>query len=369
MRYNWQQEDWPDFRFRISAVEKHLMLFAERAGRLSGLLDGLSGPQTEEATLELMIAEAIKSSAIEGENLADEDVKSSIRNHLGLNWPRELVGDDRAEGIGELMVSVRETYQEELTAKQLFSWHRMLMKGAEEIRVGQWREGGDPMQVVSGRIGNPRVHFEAPPAKLVEAEMRRFLAWFNRAPLLESMTPLCSSPLRSGLAHLYFESIHPFEDGNGRLGRAISEKALSQGVGRPVLTSLSQTIEAHRKDYYRCLEMAQTSNEVTEWVVFFVEMVLLAQEDAETRIGLVVRKKHYFDHFEERFNDRQLKAVRRLFKAEPRGFEGGMSAKKYMALTGASKATATRDLRGLLEMEALMQEGGGRSTRYRLPRG
>ena len=367
MRYNWQQEDWPAFRFDLKAVEPALLRFGERAGRLTGLLDGLSEPQNEDTILALMIAEAVQSSAIEGEMLDQNEVKSSIRNHLGLNHPQEPVRDEKAAGIGELMVSVRTSFADPLTVEQLLTWHRMLMKGETRIAVGQWREGAEAMQIISGPIGRPKIHFEAIPSSEVPEEMERFLKWFNEESPSSAYPALTFAPLRSALAHLYFESIHPFEDGNGRIGRAISEKALSQGFGRPVPMSLSKTIEANRKDYYRCLEMAQTGNEVTEWVCFFVEMVLQAQEDAESLIHLAISKNRYFQKYESQLNERQLKVVRRLFEAEPEGFEGGMSAKKYSAITGASKATATRDLQHLLKIAALRQEGEGRSTRYWLP--
>jgi Fic family protein len=367
MRFNWQQEDWPEFRFDLKAVDPALLRFGERAGRLTGLLDGLSEPQNEDTMLALMIAEAVQSSAIEGEQLDHNEVKSSIRNHLGLNQPEEPVRDEKAAGIGELMVSVRTSFAEPLTVEQLLGWHRMLMKGETRIAVGQWREGAEPMQIVSGPIGRPKVHFEAVPSHQVPEEMARFLRWFNEGSHARNYPPLTGAPLRSALAHLYFESIHPFEDGNGRLGRAISEKALSQGFGRPVPMSLSKTIEANRKDYYRCLQVAQTSNEVTGWVCFFAEMVLRAQEEAETLVHLAISKNRYFQKFESMLNARQLKVVRRLFEAEPKGFEGGMTARKYSAITGTSKATATRDLQHLLEIGALLQKGQGRSTRYGLP--
>ncbi len=367
MRYNWQQEDWPDFRFDLKEVEPALLRFGERAGRLTGLMDGLSEPQNEDTILALMIAEAVQTSAIEGETLDQNEVKSSIRNHLGLNQPQEPVRDEKAAGIGELMVSVRNGFADALNEEQLFLWHRMLMKGETRIAVGRWREGAEAMQIVSGPIGRPKIHFEAVPSKRVPAEMARFLRWFNENSHSSVYPSLTYAPLRSALAHLYFESIHPFEDGNGRIGRAISEKALSQGFGRPVPMSLSKTIEANRKDYYRSLEIAQTSNEVTEWVAFFVGIVLKAQEDAETLIHLAIRKNRYFQKFENQVNERQLKVMRRLFESEPEGFEGGLSAKKYSVITGASKATATRDLQNLLEIGALRQAGQGRSTRYWLP--
>jgi Fic family protein len=221
------------------------------------------------------------------------------------------------------------------------------------------------MQVVSGRIDRPTVHFEAPPSDRLPAEMARFLRWFNdTAPGEPSSIP--HAPVRSALAHLYFETLHPFEDGNGRIGRALAEKALSQGLGRPALLSLSRAIEARRREYYEALQSAQRSNETTAWVRWFAGIVLEAQQDAENRIRFVLRKSRFFQRYERDLNERQLKAVRRMFEAGPEGFVGGMNARKYTALTGASKATATRDLQHLAQLGALVPTGGGRSTRYEL---
>ena len=259
MSYNWQQADWPEFRFDPSAMEVELLSFAETAGRTDGLLAGLPEGADTESMLDFMLAEAIHSSAIEGEFLPGDEVLSSIRNHLGLNRPQLPVGDRRAEGMGELMVSARKSYAQPLSAETLFSWHRMLMKGSRGGGVGRWRSGESPMQVVSGRIDRPTVHFEAPPSAAVPGEMERFFVWFNRtAP--GGAEPIPHAPVRAGIAHLHFESIHPFEDGNGRIGRVIAEKALSQGMRRPVLLSLSRTIEADKQSYYRALHRIEKTH-------------------------------------------------------------------------------------------------------------
>jgi Fic family protein len=365
MTYNWQQPDWPEFRFDLGDVAALLTSFADHAGRVGGLLEGLPGDLETEAVLDLMIAEAVRSSAIEGEVLSRDDVRSSIRNRLGLNPVPQPVDSRLADGAGELMVAVRNGFQEPLSEEMLFAWHRMLLGGSTDLRVGGLREGGDPMQVVSGRIDRPTVHFDAPPSARVAEEMARFIRWFNdSAPGGPREIP--QPPLRSALAHLYFESIHPFEDGNGRLGRALSEKALSQGLGRPVVLSLSRTIEAERNAYYDALKAAQRSNEVTPWVHWFVGIVVTAQRDAEAQVRFVLRKSKFFQRFERELNERQLKVVRRMFEAGPEGFTGGMNARKYVALTGSSKATATRDLQELARLGALVAVGGGRSTRYEL---
>ncbi|MEO5913950.1 MAG: DUF4172 domain-containing protein [Luteolibacter sp.] len=365
MRYNWQQSDWPEFRFELDVVTDSLLAFANHAGRVGGLLEGLPDELGTEAILDFMIAEAILTSAIEGEILQRDAVRSSIRNRLGLNLVPQPVDSRMADGAGELMVAVRNTFHEHLSEETLFSWHRMLLGGTTSLRVGGWREGGDPMQIVSGRIDRPTVHFEAPPADRVPDEMARFIVWFNEtAP--GGPKPIPEPPVRSALAHLYFESIHPFEDGNGRIGRALSEKALSQGMGSPAVLSLSRTIEASRNAYYEALEAAQQRNEATAWVRWFVKVVLKAQQDAEAQVRFVLLKSKFFQRFENGMNERQLKVVRRMFQAGPEGFTGGMNARKHIGLTGASKATATRDLQQLAQLGALVPIGEGRGTGYEL---
>ncbi len=363
MRYNWQQSDWPDFRYDLAGASGTLLDFAEHSGRVDGLLEGLPEGLEIEAVLDLMIAEAVKTSAIEGEVLEREAVMSSIRNRLGLNPEPEPVRSRMADGAGQLVVAVRNSFGDPLTAETLFSWHEMLLGGTSGLRVGGWREGGDPMQVVSGRIDKPTVHFEAPPSGRVPGEMARYIEWFNRtAP--RGKEPIPHAPVRSAIAHLYFESIHPFEDGNGRIGRAISEKALSQGIGRPVALSLSRTIEAERNAYYNALKTSQTSNVITDWITWFTGVTLRAQLDAEAQILFVLRKSKFFRRLDGQLNERELKVLHRMLEAGPEGFQGGMNARKYVALTGASKATATRDLQHLAQIGAFVPMGGGRSTRY-----
>jgi Fic family protein len=363
MLYNWQLPDWPEFRYDLRNLESVLLKIAEYSGRLDGILEGLPEELETETLLELMITEAVKTSAIEGELLNPKDVMSSIRNHLGLNRELETVDSRLADGAGELMVSVRRDFQLPLTTETLFSWHRMLLGGSTRLQVGCWRSSGDPMQVVSGRIDRSTVHFEAPPADRVADEMSRFIQWFNDTAQGSELA-IPQAPVRAALAHLYFESIHPFEDGNGRVGRAIAEKALSQGQKRPVLVTLSKAIEKRRNDYYAALESAQRGNEVTSWVDWFVRTTETAHQDAENQIRFVLQKFHYFQRYETACNERQLKVVRRMFDAGAEGFVGGMNARKYSAITGVSKATATRDLQQLAQLGAIVPIGNGRNTRY-----
>jgi Fic family protein len=365
--YNWQQKDWPNFRFSLAAVEGELLLFAEKLGRVSGILEALPQATQQETMIDMMLAEAIKTSEIEGEYPNRKDVLSSIRKNLGLQQKKEFIKDKSAAGLGELMTAIRKTCNEPLTIAQLLAWHTLLLGSNKKINAGVWRKHKAPMQVISGAVGKEKIHFEAPPSARVLKEMTAFIQWFNdTAP--GGKAPIKNAPLRSAIAHLYFETIHPFEDGNGRIGRAIAEKALSQTIGRPVLLSLSKAIEARKSDYYQSLEKAQRSNEITAWVNYFVNTLLAAQIEAEAQIDFTLRKAKFFDQYKLQLNDRQLAIIQRMLQAGAKGFEGGMNARKYTSIAKTSKATATRDLQHLLAIGvfALLGETGGRSTSYQL---
>jgi Fic family protein len=361
MPWNWQRPDWPEFRFDLRGLEADLLRFAQRSGELHGTLQMLPEEARDRAAIDTMIAEAVQSSAIEGEFLDRKDVMSSIRNHLGLNTTPVRIRDRASGGAGQLEVTVRKMWRRPLTAATLFAWHRMLLGGAKNIRVGAWRTDPAPMQVVSGRADHPVVHFEAPPSRLVPREMRKFLAWFNGAAC-----EIGHAPVRAAVAHLYFESIHPFDDGNGRIGRAVAEKALAQALGRPALLSLSRSIEGAKKAYYRALETAQRSAEITTWIRWFTSLALEAQDNARRDIEFILTKSRFFDRWKAQLGERQQRVVRRMLEAGPGGFEGGMNARKYAALTKVSKATATRDLQSLADMGVFRSLGKGRSVRYEL---
>lgn len=362
MIYNWQQEDWGQFRYDSNGIEEVLYAIAAENGHISGLLQGLPEKIKTETIINIMVSEAIKTSAIEGEYLSRHDVLSSIKNNLGLNQRKETIQDKKSGAAGELMVAVRAEYAAPMTESMLLSWHRMLLGTSSKIKAGVWRKHKAPMQVVSGTIGKEKVHFEAPPSKQVPQEMEHFIHWFNStAPGGDN--EIKKAAVRSAIAHLYFESIHPFEDGNGRIGRAISEKALSQTIGRPVMLSLSQVIEADKKSYYKALEKAQRKNEITEWLQYFTGIVYEAQIAANKLISFTLQKSMFINQYKTQLNERQLKVVLKMLES-PKGFEGGMSAKKYISITKTSKATATRDLQQLSELGALISKGGGRSIHY-----
>jgi len=364
-RYNWQQKDWPHFTYSLEAVEDALFSFAEKTGHITGVLNALPEDTQLETIIDMMVSEAIKTSEIEGEYLSRKDVLSSIRKNLGLVSSPEYIQDKKAEGIGKLMIDVRNTYKDELTKETLFAWHEMLLPVSNDIEVGTWRTHEEPMQVISGGLGKQKVHYEAPPSARVPEEMDQFISWFNEtAP--GGKNEIKKAPVRSAAAHLYFETIHPFEDGNGRIGRAIAEKALSQGIGRPVLLSLSRSIEANKKAYYDALEKAQGSNEITPWMNYFVNTTLDAQIEAGEQINFTLKKVKFFDRFRDQLNDRQITVIKRMLEEGPKGFKGGMNAGKYVSITKTSKATATRDLQDLLEKKAFLVIGAGRNTRYQV---
>lgn len=366
MTYNWQQKDWPEFKYDTGKdIEDALYAYSEETAHMSGVLKVLPENIHIEAMINIMVAEAVKTSEIEGECLSRPDLMSSIRNNLGLNKEKEPVKDRKAGGAGELMVAVRNSFADVLTEQTLFAWHKMLLKQNTRIRPGVWRSHKDPMQVISGAAGKENIHFEAPSSAKVPGKMKRFIQWFNdTAP--GGKKEMKNAPIRSAIAHLYFETIHPFEDGNGRIGRAIAEKALSQTVGRPILLSLSQTIEADKKAYYKALGNAQKSNEVTGWINYFVSITLKAQLEAKALVDFTLKKARFFDRHKAHLNNRQIKVILRMMEEEPKEFEGGMTANKYISITKASKATATRDLQILAELGVLETKGGGRSTRYEL---
>jgi len=312
-----------------------------------------------------MSGEAVTTSAIEGEVLNRASVQSSILRQLGLASPDRRRVMPAEQGIAEMMVDLYRSFSQPLSNEMLFGWHRMVTSGRKDLAdIGRFRTSKEPMQVVSGPIGAPTVHFEAPPSKQVPAEMKRFISWFNRtAPGGKEPLPAIA---RAGIAHLFFESIHPFEDGNGRIGRAIAEKATRQSFGQPVLVSLATAILARQKNYYEALERANQSNDITEWLIWFAEITLEAQRRRIAQVEFIIAKAKLLDRLRGQINERQQKALLRMFREGPEGFEGGLSTGNYSTITGASPATTTRDLADLTEKGALIRSGERKHARYTL---
>jgi Fic family protein len=364
MTWNWQKPDWPNFhwdRARLEAAEKQFLV---GGGMFVGTVRHLGKDERDQLTIEAMSTEAITTSEIEGEILDRASVQSSLRKQLGIATDERRVRPAE-RGIAEMMVDLYRSFAEPLSEETLFRWHRMVMSGNRNLRhVGRYRTGAEPMQVVSGSVHEPKVHFEAPPSSRVPSEMKRFIAWFvQTAPGGEKALPALT---RAGIVHLYFESIHPFEDGNGRIGRAIAEKALAQSLGQPTLTALAATILARRKSYYEALEAANKENELTRWLIWFAGVAIEAQRRTIALVEFLIDKTRLLDRLKGQLNTRQEKALLRMFREGPEGFKGGLSAGKYSTITGASPATTTRDLTDLVEKGALVREGERRYARYRL---
>lgn len=364
MTYIWQHKSWPKFTYSVDKLQEISISFAQEIGLVNGLVLGLNEELKQEALLELLISEAIKTSEIEGEYISREDVMSSIKNNLGLQ-EYIPVKDKKVSGIAKLMTEINQSIDQELTVDILCYWHKLLLEYNSKINVGVWRTDEEPMQVVSGAYGKEKVHYEAPPSSRVPKEIDHFLAWYHQ-PGLPVKDNISKAILKSAIAHLYFETIHPFEDGNGRIGRALAEFTLSQMLGNPVILSLSKAIEKGKKQYYQQLKRAQRDLDITEWINYFAQVILDAQIDAKELVQFKLLKAKFFDQYREQINERQLKVINKMLENGVDGFVGGMTAKKYMAITKTSKATATRDLQHLQEIDAFIQEGAGRSVKYQL---
>ncbi len=364
MKWNWQQPDWPRFSWPPALLAKAEKQFLVGGGVILGAVSHLDGESRDRLTVEALSEEAVTSSEIEGEILDRESVQSSIRRQLGL--PTDARRASRAEqGIAEMMVELYRKTEKPLDDATLWSWHRMLTHGRRDLRViGHYRTHVEPMQVVSGRVYDPNVHFEAPPSSRVPEEMAGFLNWFN------ATAPSGSEPLpaltRAGTAHLYFESIHPFEDGNGRIGRAISEKALAQGLGRPTLTALAATMLARRRSYYEILEASNKHNEISTWLAWFAGIALEAQQRTQAHVGFLIDKTKLLDRLRGALNQRQMEVLVRVLREGPEGFKGGLSAGNYVSIAKTSPATARRDLADLVDKGAFTRTGERRHARYHL---
>ncbi len=359
MPYNWQWSNWPNFAYELRDIEADLLLFSDKAGQIDGLLRGLPEADRNDALTRIMCLEAHKTSEIAGEYLSYSDISSSLRNLLGLNDHLEEVGSRATEGIAELLLTAGNKWEEPLSEESLLAWHHMLMRGSDRLDSGSWRTGDEPKVIFSSPFGKAKIHFEAPPFDQLPDRMSQFIDWFNH-----SKNTVLNPPVRSALAHLYFESILPFEDGNGRIGRVISDIALSQGLGRPTSISLSETIESHKNSYYEALKEARQTYEVTSWIRFFLSVILESQKRTEDQIEYVLRKTRYLTRHRDHLNKRQRVVITNILENGRDCIEEGLTARSYMRLTDTSKATATRDLQDLVQKEALSLIGSGRGARY-----
>ena len=364
MGYIYEKKDWPKLIWSQERLAGQLAAVRHRQGRLIGRMEGLGFLLRSEAVLQSLTEDVLKSSEIEGEKLDRDQVRSSIARRLGLDIGGLAPADRHVEGVVEMTLDATQRYADPLTEERLFDWHSALFptgrSGMKKIRVGSWRDDkAGPMQVVSGPIGREKVHYQAPEARRIPKEMRAFLKWFNGT---QSADPV----LAAGLAHLWFVTIHPFEDGNGRIARAIADMGLARSENSTQrFYSMSAQIRLERNAYYSMLEKAQKGGlDVTTWLEWFLGCLDRAFDGAEHILAGVLRKTHFWGaHAEKPFNERQRAVINRLFD----GLEGKLTSSRWAALAKCSQDTALRDIQDLVKRGVLVQEpGGGRSTSYAL---
>lgn len=359
MPWNWELPEWPNFSCDFKQIALQEREFLLRVGRECASLKNISEEDQKKFAVEILSLEGLQSSKIEGEILDRESLQSSIKRHFGIS-DREKKRDPESR-MAHLLYDVYQTFNQPLTHEMLWQWHLRLFNGESHIEDhGKYRTHAEPMQIVANRYGSKRVFFEAPPSLKVFKEMEAFITWFNAEGRLE---PILG---RAAIAHVYFESIHPFEDGNGRIGRFLVEKVLSQGVGAPILIASSKILERRKKEYYAHLERCNKTLEVTLWVEFFADVVLEAQEESLKLLLFLIEKSRLLTALAGQLNPRQEKVLLRMFAEGTEGFQGGLSAENYISITKTSRATATRDLSDLVEKRALVKTGKLRHTRYML---
>ncbi|PZP26130.1 Fic family protein [Pseudomonas kuykendallii] len=370
-RWIWQQPDWPHFRWQAERLAPLLRECAQTQGRLLGMAGATASSLGAENELDVLLQNIVTSSAIEGEQLNVGSVRSSLARRLGLEADRDGRVSPRSEGLAELMLDATQHAEQPLDEARLLRWHGLLFNeqsASPRIRVGVLR-GDEPMQVVSGRIDRPTVHFEAPPRDGLERQLGEFLAWFASSRQDAGLDPL----LRAGIAHLWFVTLHPFDDGNGRLTRALTDLALAQAENQAIrFHAMSASILEDRAGYYRALESSQKADlDISAWLDWFLRTLLASLRQALARIDRVLAKSRYWQrHRQHALGAEQLKVLNRLLDGGERGFENGISAAQYQSVAKVSKATATRHLGDLLEKGYLQRlPGGGRSTRYRIADG
>mgnify|MGYP002725580943 CR=1 FL=1 len=372
MAYNqamwiWQTSDWPNYQYDTTRFKDRIDLFRLKSERLLGRIEALPDNSQTDALVDLMLSEAITTSAIEGENLDRDSVRSSLLSLIGVE-SESVSHDNKAVGAATLMVDVRKNWNQPLTDELLGQWQSCVIADSPMslIMRGAYRNSVEPMQIVSGAMGRMRIHYEAPPSEQVPEEMRRFLDWYNATSPLTGDNSL-PGPIRAGIAHVWFENIHPFDDGNGRVGRAIADHALSQSLGYPTMACLATAIEANKKEYYAQLEtIGRGQLELSGWLDFFTNEISRAQGIAKEEVDFVLAKTRYYDRFGDQLNERQKKVIARIYAEGRKGFEGGLSTKNYETIAKCPTRTASRDLADLMEKGALVRHGGGRSTRYEL---
>ena len=362
--YIWQAPDWPNWRYDLTVLAQRLSDVSQAQGRLLGRLSGVGLALREQASLLVLTDDVLKTSEIEGEHLNADSVRSSIARHLGIDIGALLPADRHVDGIVDLVLDATGKAHLPVTETRLFSWHAALFPTGHsdlaKINVGQWRDDQNgPMQVVSGPIGRQKIHFEAPPANRLNAELEAFLTWLNKSSHEPSL-------LKAGLAHLWFVTVHPFDDGNGRIARALGDLLLARADGSPQrFYSLSAQIQKERKAYYQILERTQKQSlDVTEWLAWFLDTLFQAITAAHTTLDQVFNKATFWQRWASKpLNARQIKLLHRLLD----GFEGKLTTSKWAAIAKCSPDTALRDIAELVSLGVLHKtNAGGRSTSYAL---
>jgi Fic family protein len=361
-----EHQNWPDFTWDAKALTFKLADVRHRQGRLLGRMESLGFELKREASLSTLTKDVVKTSAIEGENLNSEEVRSSIARRLGIDIAGLISASRDVEGIVEVILDATQKFAKPLSRDRLFDWHAALFptgrSGMNRITVGDWRTpDSEPMRVVSGPICKQKVHFQAPDASRLKEEMQAFLEWFDNGHEIDPV-------LKAGIAHLWFVTVHPFEDGNGRIARAIGDMALARAdATQDRFYSLSSQIEAERKDYYDQLEKQQRSTlDITEWLKWFLDCLGRAVSSSETTTGNVLFKAQLWDTINQRpVNERQRLIINKMLEDD---FKGHMNTSRYARLAKCSKDTALRDIQDLKERGTFIQNPGrGRSSSYRLP--
>jgi len=365
-KYIWQSVMWPKLKWNEEKIAKAL----HETRKSQAFLLGHAHFFDPEDEAELFVEEAFTTSAIEGDKLDRASLRSSVARKLGLETAGLGQVKRNTDGLIEILIDATSKFKVKLTHKRLFSWQAALFptaySGMSKITVGSYREGNDPMQVVSGRLGKEKIHYLAPPSKNVRKEMEQLLNWWNKS---ETNT---DGILRAAIAHFWFVSIHPFDDGNGRIARVLTDMALAQDEeSNKRLYSLSSQILKDKKKYYDVLEKTQKGDgDITEWILWFLSMFQSSIENSKTLINKSIFKAKFFKTFVDRnLNQRQLKVINKLLDFLPEDYEGGLTNKKYVSITNVSSETAKRDLKELFDLGIILQnEGKGRSTSYRINR-
>jgi len=369
--YIWSEPGWPSFRFDAERLKHALSDARLEQGKVMGMFQAIGFDSEVDVAREIWTEEAVATAAIEGEKLDMAAVRSSVMRRLGIAQDGQARVSRNADGLLDVMQDTLDSHRERLDNDRLHRWHSALFPGGtsgiRRINVGAYRDTDEPMQIVSGPVGREEVHYEAPPSTAVSHEVTGFLEWWEATRPDEQRHESVDGLVRAAISHLWFETIHPFEDGNGRIGRALIDMALAQDAqSARRLYSMSRQLMMVREQYYRKLNEAQRDSlDITAWISFFVHQFIAACVASQSVIDAAIEKnKFWLAHAQHALNERQRKALTRLLDAGKGGFSGGLSAEKYANLTTTSKATATRDLTDLARGGLLIATGQGRGTRY-----